>query len=237
MADAAVAVALDVDAVAFDLDGTLLDTIDDLAAALNRLLAERGLPALPKATIRDFVGKGMANLLTRALAMAGAPVGGAEELAPVLARYQEIYGGLLGDETRVFPDVEESLARMRAAGVGLAVVTNKASRFVRPHLACAGIEAYFDVVIGGEDAPAKKPDPAPLLLAAERLGVRPARLLMVGDSGNDVEAARAAGCPVLVVPYGYSEGVPVQALRGDGIVPTLAAVADRVAARANDTAR
>ncbi len=235
MADAAVAVALDVDAVAFDLDGTLLDTIDDLAAALNRLLAERGLPALPKATIRDFVGKGMANLLTRALAMAGAPVGGAEELAPVLARYQEIYGGLLGDETRVFPDVEESLARMRAAGVGLAVVTNKASRFVRPHLACAGIEAYFDVVIGGEDAPAKKPDPAPLLLAAERLGVRPARLLMVGDSGNDVEAARAAGCPVLVVPYGYSEGMPVQALGGDGIVDSLAAVADRVR-RVNETA-
>ncbi len=228
MADAAAAEALDVDAVAFDLDGTLLDTIHDLAAAVNRLLAERGLAELPKATIRDLVGKGMANLLTRALAAAGAPVAGPDELAPMLARYQEIYGGLLGSGTRLFPDVVESLARMRAAGIGLAVVTNKASRFVRPHLACAGIDAYFDVVIGGEDAPAKKPDPAPLLLAAERLGVRPARLLMVGDSGNDVDAARAAGCPVLVVPYGYSEGKPVQALRGDGIVDTLAAVADRV---------
>lgn len=228
MADAADAAALDVDAVAFDLDGTLLDTIHDLAAAVNRLLAERGLDALPKATIRDFVGKGMANLLTRALAKAGAPVGGAEELAPILARYQQIYGELLGDETHLFPDVETSLARLRGAGVGLAVVTNKATRFVRPHLACAGIEAYFDVVIGGEDAPAKKPDPAPLLLAAQRLGVPPGRLLMVGDSGNDVDAARAAGCPVLVVPYGYSEGVPVQALGGDGIVDSLAAVADRV---------
>jgi phosphoglycolate phosphatase len=90
-------------------------------------------------------------------------------------------------------------------------------------------------VIGGEDAPAKKPDPAPLLLAAARLGVRPARLLMVGDSGNDVDAARAAGCPVLVVPYGYSEGMPVQALGGDGIVDSLAAVADRVR-RVNETA-
>lgn len=228
MADAADAAALDVDAVAFDLDGTLLDTIHDLAAAVNRLLAERGLGALPKATIRDLVGKGMANLLTRALAKAGAPVGGAEELAPILARYQQIYGELLGEETHLFPDVETSLARLRGAGVGLAVVTNKATRFVRPHLACAGIEAYFDVVIGGEDAPAKKPDPAPLLLAAQRLGVPPGRLLMVGDSGNDVDAARAAGCPVLVVPYGYSEGVPVQALGGDGIVDSLAAVADRV---------
>lgn len=228
MADAADAVALDVDAVAFDLDGTLLDTIHDLAAAVNGLLAERGLAVLPKATIRDFVGKGMANLVARALAAAGAPVAGPDELAPILARYQEIYAALLGRETQLFPDVVESLARIRAAGVGLAVVTNKASRFVRPHLACAGIEAYFDVVIGGEDAPAKKPDAAPLLLAAQRLGVPPARLLMVGDSGNDVDAARAAGCPVLVVPYGYREGKPVQALRGDGIVATIAAVADRV---------
>ena len=117
---------------------------------------------------------------------------------------------------------------MRQDGFGLAVVTNRATRFVRPHLEAAGIAAYFDVVIGGDDAPRKKPDAAPMLLAAQRLGVAPERLLMVGDSGNDVEAARAAGCPVVVVPYGYREGLAVQDLAADGIVDSIAAVAECV---------
>ena len=122
----------------------------------------------------------------------------------------------------------EGLERLRAMGFPLAVVTNKATRFVRPHLAKAGIEGFFSLLIGGDDLPTKKPDPGPLLHAARALGVPPHRLLMVGDSINDVVAARAAGCPVLVVPYGYNEGEPVQNLAADGIVPSLAAVADRV---------
>jgi phosphoglycolate phosphatase len=112
-------------------------------------------------------------------------------------------------------------------------VTNKASRFVRPHLALAGIERLFDVVVGGDDASAKKPDPAPLRLVAERLGLAPADVLMVGDSGNDAQCARAAGCPVVVVPYGYNEGVPVEALDADGIVGTVRDAADLVL-RAHD---
>ncbi len=220
--------AIDVDAVAFDLDGTLLDTIHDLAASVNDLLRERGVAALPKDVVRDLVGKGIANLLARALALAGAPARDEAEADAILVRYQQIYGERLGRETQLFPGVLGGLDRLRARGLGLAVVTNKASRFVRPHLDRARIAAYFDVVLGGEDAPRKKPDPAPLLLAAERLGVPPARLLMVGDSGNDVDAARAAGCPVLVVPYGYSEGVAVQDLASDGIVDSIAAVADLV---------
>jgi len=225
--DAAAARVFAVDAVAFDLDGTLLDTIGDLAAAVNALLLDLRLPSLPQPTIQDLVGKGMPNLLARALALAGAPPAAAEGKA-ILARYQQIYGGLLGRHTRPFPGMREGLARMRDAGFGLAVITNKATRFVRPHLEAAGIDAYFDVVIGGDDAPRKKPDAAPMLLAAQRLRVAPGRLLMVGDSDNDVAAARAAGCPVVVVPYGYREGLAVQDLAADGIVDSIAAVADCV---------
>jgi len=226
--DAAPARVFAVDAIAFDLDGTLLDTIGDLAAAVNALLLDLRLPSLPQPTIQDLVGKGMPNLLARALALAGAPPPAAAEGEAILARYQQIYGGLLGRHTQPFPGMREGLARMREAGFRLAVITNKATRFVRPHLAAARIDAYFDVVIGGDDAPRKKPDAAPMLLAAQRLGVAPGRLLMVGDSGNDVEAARAAGCPVVVVPYGYREGLAVQDLAADGIVDSIAAVADCV---------
>jgi phosphoglycolate phosphatase len=217
-----------VEAVAFDLDGTLLDTIHDLAAALNLLLGELGLSALPVDVVQPMVGKGLANLLTKALTHVRGMPPRDGEVAELLPRYGEGYASLLGRETRLFPGVVTGLDRMRDAGFALAVITNKTTRFVQPHLVHAGIAGYFATVVGGDDAAAKKPDAAPLLLAAARLGVAPARMLMVGDSGNDVAAARAAGSPVLVVPYGYSEGAPVQTLAADGIVDSLNDVADRI---------
>ena len=217
-----------VDAVAFDLDGTLLDTVHDLAAAVNLLLGELGLSPLPVDAVRSMVGKGVADLLTRALTRArGAPPRDGE-VADLLPRYGEGYASILGRQTQLFPGVVAGLERMRDAGFALAVITNKASRFVQPHLTHAGIAGYFATVVGGDDAVAKKPDAAPLLLAAARLGVVAARMLMIGDSVNDVAAARAAGSPVLVVPYGYNEGAPVQTLAADGIVDSLDAVADRI---------
>lgn len=220
-----------VSAIAFDLDGTLLDTIHDLATATNALLAELDYPPLPKDTIRALVGKGIANLLQRALAIAGdVPVDviDAPTLADALTRYQRHYSAALGRETRPFPGMAEGLARLRAMGFPLALVTNKADRFVQPHLEHAGIAQHFALVIGGDTLPTRKPDAGPLLHVAAAFGIAPARLLMVGDSINDVGAARAAGCPVLVLPHGYNEGLPVQSLDADGIVPTLAALADRV---------
>ena len=217
-----------VDAVAFDLDGTLLDTIHDLAAAVNAWLAEQALPPLPKATIRDLVGKGIEHLLGAALALVGTPARDADTFKRQVARYQAIYGELLGRESVLFPGVREGLATLRAEGFRLAVVTNKATRFVAPHLELAGIADDFDVIVGGDDAVRKKPDAAPLELCAARLGIAAQALLMVGDSGNDVAAARAAGCPVLVVPYGYREGLPVQKLGADGIVDSFVALAQCV---------
>jgi phosphoglycolate phosphatase len=221
----------DVGAVAFDLDGTLLDTIHDLAAAVNALLGEMGYPPLPKAEIRDLVGKGMQNLVRRALASAfgvSPAVVDDDEVAAALARYQTHYAALLGRETRLYPGVREGLDRLAAMGLPLAVITNKATRFVRPHLDHAGLTGYFQVLVGGDDLPAKKPAPDPLLHVAARLGVLPGELLMVGDSTNDAQAARAAGCPVLLLPYGYNEGEPVEGIDADGIVPSLVDVAERV---------
>jgi phosphoglycolate phosphatase len=221
----------DVGAIAFDLDGTLLDTIHDLAAALNALLGDLGYPPLPKAEIRNLVGKGMPNLVRRSLASAFGVSPAAvddDEVASALARYQTHYAALLGRETLPYPGVREGLDRLAAMDLPLAVITNKATRFVRPHLDHAGLTGYFRVLIGGDDLPAKKPAPDPLLHVAARLGVAPAELLMVGDSINDAQAARAAGCPVLILPYGYNEGEPVETIDADGIVQSLVEVAQRV---------
>lgn len=218
-------------AIALDLDGTLLDTVHDLAAATNAMLAEMGHAPLPKEAIRAMIGKGMGNLVARALAAArGVPAAAIDAASrdAALVRYQAHYASILGRGTLLFPGMVEGLVALRAMGFPLAVVTNKASRFVAPHLDHAGIARHFALVIGGDTLPTRKPEPGPLLHAAEFFGIPPGRLLMVGDSVNDVAAARAAGCPVLVLPYGYNEGKPVEGLDADGIVPTLRAVADRV---------
>jgi phosphoglycolate phosphatase len=220
-----------VSAIAFDLDGTLLDTIHDLAAAVNAMLAERSDPPLAQDAIRALVGKGMANLVRRAIALSTKRAPEALDdaaMADALARYQAHYAAQLGRATQAFPGLVPALDRLRGEGFRLAIITNKATRFVQPHLVQAGIADRFDLVVGGDDLPVKKPDAGPLLHVAAAFGIAPTRLLMVGDSANDVLAARAAGCPVLVVPHGYREGRPVQELGADGIVPTLAAVADRV---------
>jgi phosphoglycolate phosphatase len=217
-----------VDAVAFDLDGTLLDTVHDLAAAVNLLLVELGHPPLHTVTVRDLVGKGMANLVRKAMLRARGRAPDDAELAALVPRYQAHYENVLGRETEAFPGLLDMLVRLRDEGFRMAIVTNKATRFVRPHLDKAGILRFFDAIVGGDDAHAKKPDPAPIVMAAQRLGVPVSRMLMVGDSVNDAQAARAAGCPVVLLPHGYNEGEPVHVLDCDGVVPSLAAVADCV---------
>ena len=227
----------DVDAVAFDLDGTLVDTLGDLAHALNRTLAEDGFATLAVDAVRDLVGKGVGNLVRRAYAMARGEAPADDELERIVARYFAHYAATLGERSAPYPGVVEGLARLRAAGIPLAVVTNKATRFVQPHLDRTAFAGWFDAIVGGDDAGAKKPDAAPLELAAARLGVDVRRVLMVGDSGNDVACARAAGAPVVVVPYGYREGRAVQDLAADAIVDSLDDLPDRVAVRRTPDSR
>jgi phosphoglycolate phosphatase len=207
-----------VGAVVLDLDGTLLDTADDLAVAANGMLQDLGLKPLQEAVIRNYIGKGLQNLITRCLADATGRTPSPAEVEQALAVFEPHYEQNLCVRTRPYPGVVEGLEALQGLGLPLACVTNKAERFTRPLLAQAGLACYFDLVLGGDTLPRKKPDPMPLLHAAQHFGVAPGELLLVGDSPNDTRAARAAGCPVVCVPYGYNEGTEVQELDCDAIV-------------------
>jgi phosphoglycolate phosphatase len=212
---------LRVRAVTIDLDGTLLDTIPDLAAAANMMLAEIRRSPLDVELIRTFVGKGISNLVERVLA---ASVNGAVEPALLergLAVYERCYSAVNGRHTTIYPGVEEGLERLRASGFPLACVTNKSQRFTLPLLAAVGLAPYFEHVVAGDTLTKKKPDPAPLLHACEALEIAPGDMLMIGDSMNDTQAARAAGCPVFCVTYGYNEGHDVRDLDTDALVDSL----------------
>lgn len=204
-----------------DLDGTLADTIPDLAEAANRMLRELGRTELEPALIRTFVGKGISRLVERALA--GDLDGRADGalLALALPLYERCYAEVNGRHSVVFPGVREGLQRLRAMRLPLACVTNKAERFTQALLEQLDLASSFDQVIAGDTLPQKKPDPQPLLHACRGFGIAPGDMLMIGDSANDVEAARAAGCPVFCVDYGYNEGRDVRELDVDAIVASL----------------
>jgi phosphoglycolate phosphatase len=222
----------DIKAVMIDLDGTLLDTIPDLAAAANATLTEIGRPNLDVETIKSYVGKGIPNLVKRCLtgSLDGTTEPSAEELDRVLPIFKRHYAAVNGRGTTIYPGVMEGLAAFRAQGLKLACVTNKAASFTEPLLETVGLRHWFAVVVSGDTLPEKKPHPAPLLHICKELGVEPAHALLVGDSGNDVEAARRAGCPVYCVDYGYNEGADVHDLDCDAIVSRLDDVASRLAA-------
>jgi phosphoglycolate phosphatase len=216
-----IAFPLRVKAVTIDLDGTLLDTIPDLAVAANLMLEELGRPPLDAAFIRTFVGKGIPKLVERA--MAGTVEGGAdpELFERALPIYERCYAGVNGRHTTVYPGVMAGLEQLRAQRLPLACVTNKSTRFTLPLLDCMKLASFFSEVIAGDTLSTKKPDPAPLLHACGKFGIAPRDMLMIGDSVNDAQAARAAGCPVFCVTYGYNEGRDVRELDIDAIVSTL----------------
>ena len=212
---------LRVKAVMIDLDGTLADTIPDLAEAANMMLRELDRPGLERELIRTFVGKGIPKLVERALAgnlEGGVPAG---VLARALAIYERCYAEVNGKHTVIFPGVSEGLRTLRAMQLPLACVTNKAERFTLALLEHLQLARCFEQVIAGDTLPQKKPDPQPLLHACRGFGIAPGDMLMIGDSANDVEAARAAGCPVFCVTYGYNEGRDVRELDVDAIVASL----------------
>ena len=216
------------DAVIIDLDGTMVDTLGDFAEALNRMLGDLELPPIAAQHIERMVGKGSEHLLRSVLNhvlehMGKAPT--AIEIEALYAHawpsYQRHYLAINGHYARVYPGVEAGLQALRHAGLRLACLTNKPTSFALPLLRAKGLEGYFEQVFGGDSFDRKKPDPLPLLKTCEALQTAPARTLMVGDSSNDAQAARAAGCPVVLVTYGYNHGLPAQAVDADGYVDSL----------------
>jgi phosphoglycolate phosphatase len=209
------------DAAIIDLDGTLVDTVGDFDAALNAMLRDLSLPGVDRAFIEHTVGKGSEHLIRSTLAQVG---GASSAYEAAWARYQHHYLAINGEHSAVYPGVEAGLARLKAHGLRLACLTNKPTAFARPLLQRKGLLGFFDVVFGGDAFERKKPDPLPLRKTCEALGTVPSRTLMVGDSSNDAKAARAAGCPVLLVSYGYNHGQPVQAVDADGVLGRLDAL-------------
>jgi phosphoglycolate phosphatase len=206
------------DAAIVDLDGTMVDTIGDFERALALALADIGLPPVGRDFIERTVGKGSRHLLQSVLVHLGAPAAQVDELWPL---YQRHYLAVNGQASCVYPGVIEGLAALRDAGLPLACLTNKPGDFARPLLAAKGLAGFFGHVFGGDAFARQKPDPLPLLETCRALGTAPTRTLMVGDSANDALAARAAGCPVVLVRYGYNHGAPVEQTGADALVDRL----------------
>jgi phosphoglycolate phosphatase len=209
--------------VLFDLDGTLLDTVDAITVALNQALAERSLAPLPVSEVRSMIGRGGPILIERALARVGVALEPSDQRA-LLERYFMFYENIesgAAHSARVFPGAADCLRQLHDLGLQLAVVTNKQQHLARGLLQRLGLSGWIQVLIGGDSCERRKPDPQPLQVACEAMRVQPAHALMVGDSINDVLAARAAGVPVVCVPYGYNEGNDPRELPCDAFVDTL----------------
>ena len=215
-------------AVIVDLDGTMLDTVPDLAAAANAMRADCGMDALPSQVLATYVGKGADVLVHRALTASLDGQAQPAAFAHGRARFFEHYAQHNGRSARLYPQVREGLAAMRSKGLRLACVTNKPAAFTEPLLARTRLADFFELIVSGDTLPLRKPDPAPMRHVAERFGLRGSEVVAIGDSMNDAQAARAAGMHVLAVPYGYNEGHPVSALDVDGVVGTLLEAADRI---------
>lgn len=221
-------------AVGIDLDGTLLDTAEDLANAANGMLEQLGFPRLPMERLQSFIGNGMLTMTKRSLSndFDGEPPAALVEQG--LALFRACYDATLLQTTRTYPGVEQGLALLRTSGIRLACITNKPERYTRPLLAATGLLDAFDLVISGDSLLEKKPHPLPLLHAGEQLQVSMRHFAMIGDSRNDVAAARNAGCYSVVLPYGYRHGDAVEQLGADYLARDLLDAAHHLLTRITD---
>jgi phosphoglycolate phosphatase len=212
-------------AAIIDLDGTMVDTLGDFVVALNLMLADLGCPSVQATDVERMVGKGSEHLIKSALAHVrqGWDAAEIEQAFPAAwSAYQRHYLAINGQHSAVYGGVVEGLRLLQARGWRLACLTNKPTVFALPLLAQKGLSGFFSQVFGGDAFERKKPDPLPLLKTCEALGTLPAQTLMVGDSSNDAQAARSAGCPVVLVTYCYNHGQPVHSVDADGWVNSLA---------------
>ncbi len=213
---------LPVNAILLDLDGTLLHTAPELAESANLMLRDLSRPAVSQELLMSYIGNGISWLVKRALTgdMHAEPdVALYEKALPIFEKH---YTELLL-QSKPFDGVVEGLDKMKAAGFRLGCITNKVARYTLPLLKGCGLSHYFEIVLSGDSLPEKKPHPMPLLHAAKFFNVPVEKLLLIGDSLSDSLAARAAGCPVFCVPYGYNHGEPVESLNPDAVIPNLPA--------------
>src|SRR3989338_718936 len=210
--------------VMIDLDGTLIDTVPDLAAAANRMLADFGRAGRDESHYRKWIGNGVPRFVKRALIgeMQAEPETALFERA--LALFRKQYGAAVADLSRPYAGVVDGLERLSAMGFELACITNKAEAFTVPLLKQLDLYKCFKLVLSGDSLPKQKPDPLPLMHACKHLGITSDHGVLIGDSSNDVEAARAAGMPVICVTYGYNHGHDIRESHPDAVVDSLADV-------------
>jgi phosphoglycolate phosphatase len=207
--------------ILIDVDGTLVDSVPDLAFCVDAMMERLGRPPYGEAAVRDWVGNGVERLVRRALI---GQLDGEPEEADVehaLPIFLDLYAENTSGRSHLYPGIREGLDYLKAAGYPLGCVTNKAAQFTEPLLRDLGVREDFAIVVSGDTLPRKKPDPLPLLHAAEYFGVSPADALMVGDSVSDVKAARAAGFGIVCMSYGYNHGVDIRLANPDAVIDSL----------------
>jgi phosphoglycolate phosphatase len=215
-----------IQAAIVDLDGTMVDTLGDFVVALNRSLGDLGLPHVDRDFVGRTVGKGSEHLLRSTLAHIGADAGLYEQ---AWARYHAHYLAINGEYASVFAGVAEGLSLLKTRGLRLACLTNKPTAFAKPLLEHKGLSGFFEQVFGGDAFERRKPDPLPLLRTCEALDTAPQQTLMIGDSSNDAQAAHAAGCPVVLLTYGYNHGEDIRAVPARAHIDRLDQIEDWLA--------
>jgi phosphoglycolate phosphatase len=208
--------------ILIDVDGTLVDSVPDLAFCVDAMMERLEMPRRGEAAVRLWVGNGVERLVERALTndLDGKP--DPELLARALPIFTALYADNTAKRSRLYPGVREGLDYLRVSGYRLGCVTNKAARFTEPLLEELGVREDFELVVSGDTTPRKKPDPMPLLYAAEAMGVSPERSLMIGDSKSDVQAARAAGFQIICMSYGYNHGEEIRRYEPDAVIDSMA---------------
>ncbi len=211
----------DIRGVIVDLDGTMLHTAQDLHITINRMRADLGLGPLDLNTAISFVGKGAENLVRQSIGVDFSASEVELRFQEAMTLFEKHYFDVNGEFASVYPGVHEGLQAMCDKGLRMACVTNKPIAFTLPLLQKTGLSIYFEIVYGGDSFAKKKPDPMQLLQVCKDFGLNPHEVVAIGDSINDSQAARAAGCKVLNVPYGYNHGQSIQDVDSDGIVSSL----------------
>lgn len=217
--------------IGFDLDGTLVNSLPDLALSVNSALVELGLPQAEESLVLTWIGNGADVLSARALDWAKKQTGRSlneEEVLQFKRRFGFYYGENLCNISRLYPNVKETLETLKAQGYILAVVTNKPTKHVQPVLAAFGIDHLFSEMLGGQSLPAIKPHPAPLYYLCGKFGLYPKQVLFVGDSRNDILAAHSAGCPVVGLTYGYNYNIPIAEANPDWVFDDFAKILEIV---------